>query len=163
MLTRLGKTMRKFLLAVLLTAACSSDPTVPMTGVDEPGRASVDFGVSPGQFALDPYQIETARIFADTMRVTVTHGGGCRKHEYGLIAYSGWMESNPVQVRMAILHDAHGDNCKALLRSDLRFDMVPLREAYKKAYGGMTGTIIINLANPAALSGPELFRLTYTF
>src|SRR5262245_19067595 len=100
--------MRKLSLAVLLLAACASDPSAPMTGVDEPGRVSVDFGVSPSQFALDPYQIENARISADTMRVTVTHGGGCRKHEYGLVAYSGWMESNPVQVRMVILHDAHG-------------------------------------------------------
>jgi hypothetical protein len=134
-----------------------------MTGVDQPGRVSVDFGVSPQQFALDPYQIENPRISADTLNVTLTHGGGCRKHEYGLVAYSGWMESNPVQVRMVILHDAHGDNCKALLRSDLRFDLAPLREAYKKAYGGTSGTVIINLANPTALSGAELVRLTYSF
>ena len=134
-----------------------------MTGADQAGRASVDFGVSPDRYSLDPYQIAEATITGDTLRVTVTHGGGCRKHEYGFVVYSGWMESHPVQVRAVILHNANGDNCKALLRNELRFDLTPLRNAFAQSYGSGSGTIIINLANPAATTGPELRRLTYTF
>jgi hypothetical protein len=155
--------MRKLLLAVLLTAACNNDPSAPMTGADQPGRASVDFGVSPERFSLDPYQIAEATVTGDTLRVTVTHGGGCRKHEYGFVVYSGWMESFPVQVRAVILHNANGDNCKALLRNELRFDLSPLRNAYRQSYGSGSATIIINLANPVAPNGPELKRVTYTF
>ena len=155
--------MRKLLFAVLLTAACSSDPVAPMMGADQPGRATVDFGVSADRFPLDPYQIEEAKVEGDTLRVTVSHGGGCRKHEYGFVVYSGWMESFPVQVRAVILHNANGDNCKALLRNALRFDLSPLRAAYKQSYGSGSGTIIINLANPVATNGPELRRVTYTF
>jgi hypothetical protein len=134
-----------------------------MTGADQPGRASVDFGVSIDRYSLDPYQIQEAKVEGDTLRVTVSHGGGCRKHEYGFVVYSGWMESHPVQVRAVILHNANGDNCKALLRNELRFDLSPLRAAYTQSYGSGSGTIIINLANPAATNGPGLTSVTYTF
>ena len=134
-----------------------------MTGADQPGRASVDFGASLERYALDPYQIAEATVTGDTLLVTVTHGGGCRKHEYGFVVYSGWMESNPVQVRAVILHNANGDNCKALLRNELRFDLAPLRAAYAQSYGAGGGTVIINLANPSSTNGPELKRVTYSF
>src|SRR5262245_60510158 len=123
--------MKKSVLFVLVSLfACKGSPSAPMIGAEESGRISVDFGVSPDRLSLDPYQIEQARIEKDTLYINVVHGGGCRKHEYGFVAFSGWMESFPVQVRAVLAHDANGDLCKALLRNQLRFDLTPLREAY---------------------------------
>ena len=153
------------ILGLLAAVACSGgDPiSPPFTTAEQPGRIAVDLGASVGGLPRDGYQIEEAHIDRDTLRLRVTHGGGCAVHEYGLTAYDGWLESNPVQVRALLLHDAHGDMCDALLTVNLRFDLQPLKQAYLRAYGGSSGTVVIRLSDPRSLGAEPLARLTYTF
>lgn len=100
-------------------------------------------------FARDAVEILDARVDAGILELDVTYGGGCAEHHLDAVAHTGWMESNPVQVGVALAHDARGDTCKALVQGRLRFDLEPLREAYAAAYGQGSATLILNIA-PAA-------------
>ena len=55
------------------------------------------------------------------------------------------MESQPVQARLKIWHDAAGDTCEALLTKMLYFDLGPLEDAFKASYPGADGQIIVHL------------------
>jgi len=156
------------LAAALITgmlAACS-DPAGPpagYTGPDEVGRVVMSFGVDPLRFRRDAWALDSARIDGDTLRLRVTHGGGCARHGYALIAWNGWLESNPVQVGLLLAHDARGDACRALLSPELRFDLEPLRAAWLADYHGEHGTLVLRFSDPVNPAGPPLGTLTWSF
>ena len=158
---------RRFAMAVsvmLAAGACGNDHgPVDLTEADRPGRIVVNFAGVIDRLPRDQWQLEEARIDGDTLRLRVVHGGGCARHTYGLVAWNGWLESFPVQVGVVLLHDAKNDPCDALLTPTLRFDLKPLREAFVKAYGGPSGTIVINLDDPSGAPAAPAARLTYTF
>jgi hypothetical protein len=101
----------------------------------------------------DAIEIVAASVEAPLLRVTVRFGGGCERHDVDLVAWSGWRESFPVQVGVALTHDAHGDMCRALLTREFTFDLTGLREAYVDAYGDGPATLVIQLAPADSASG----------
>lgn len=104
-------------------------------------------------FSRDAVEILDARVDAGILEMDVSYGGGCAEHHLDAVAHTGWMESNPVQVGVALAHDARGDSCKALVQRTLRFDLEPLREAYASAYGGGSATLLLNLAPAGGPAG----------
>jgi hypothetical protein len=96
-------------------------------------------------FAADPLQIRGASADGSVLLVDVSYGGGCAAHDLDAVAWTGWMESHPVQVGVAVAHDAHGDACKALVNRSLRFDLEPLRKAYQRAYGAAPATLVLRI------------------
>jgi hypothetical protein len=152
-----------FACAVLLAAGCDDKSPVELMAADQAGRIVVDFDGEIAGLPRDSWQLSNARIDGDTLHLRISHGGGCARHGYGLVAWNGWMESNPVQVGVVLLHESNDDPCDALLSPNLRFDLKPLRDAFVEAYGGPGGTIIINLDNPSGAPTPPAARLTYTF
>jgi hypothetical protein len=156
------------LAAALITglAAGCGDPAGPQadyTGPADVGRILMSFGTDPLRFRRDAWVLDTARIDGDTLHLRVTHGGGCARHGYALIAWNGWLESNPVQVGVLLAHDARGDACEALLFPDLRFDLEPLRSAWLRDYGGEHGTLVLRFTDPLNPAGPPLGTLTWSF
>lgn len=138
------------LLAAGLGAACSRTP------VDggEPATAAGPGGAEPVQMAeafeattwkVDPYAIEDAAVEGNELRLVVRHGGGCATHRFGLAVSRAFRESSPVQVSAVLTHDANGDNCRAVLTKTLRFDLTPLRDAYRAAYRTERGSVVIQL------------------
>lgn len=90
----------------------------------------------------DPVNIDASALIANTLTLDVSHGGGCAEHTYSL-CYGAFLESNPVQVKLRLINDGHGDNCDAVLFRTLRFDLGPLGAAYEQAYqttGGLIST-----------------------
>lgn len=114
-------------------------------------------------FSRDALGILDARVDAGILEVDVTYGGGCADHHLDAVAYTGWMESNPVQVGVALAHDARGDNCKAAIQRTLRFDLEPLREAYAAAYGEGNATLVLNLAPAEGAPGGGARQVTFNF
>ncbi len=106
-------------------------------------------GSSPRDFALDPYSIEEAETVQDTLQLTVSYAGGCEEHQFGLVAYSYFLDSFPVQAQVLLTHDAYGDACEALLTETLVFDLSPLKEEYQRLYPDETGgSIVLRLLDP---------------
>lgn len=111
-------------------------------------------------FGADALQLHDARVDGGMLEVDVSWGGGCRVHDVDAVAWTGWMESHPVQVGVALAHDAHGDACKALVRRVLRFDLEPLRRAYVEAYGSGPATLMLRVG---AAAGGETRSLAFAF
>ncbi|MBK8232359.1 MAG: hypothetical protein IPK72_17685 [Candidatus Eisenbacteria bacterium] len=80
--------------------------------------------------------------------MTVGFGGCTIDHEFGLYMSGGFRESNPVQARLVLGHDAHDENCDAWFVRTLSFDLTPLRRAYEAQYG-RSGLVVLQIAGPA--------------
>jgi hypothetical protein len=139
---------RTLVLLTAVVAACAGNTTdvgdVAMTLSD--GRPAVLLVENPDNWPHDTYQFAEARLHGDTLTVTISHGGGCRTHEYALLVRPLFLESHPVQMHGSLAHDAKGDACKALLRPTLRFDLTPVKQAYQKAYNTQTAEIVLHIA-----------------
>jgi hypothetical protein len=126
----------------------------------------VDFSTNPHAWPKDPYQIQSAGVVGDYMDVTLSYGGGCRTHDVQALAWGGWMESDPVQVRLFLSHEDFQDPCDAWITRDFRFDLTPLKRAYQGDYGvsppGST-TLKLLLADPLLASPLGARVLDYIF
>lgn len=126
----------------------------------------VNFDTDPTAWPSDGYQIQDASVFGDILQVRLSYGGGCAKHDIQLVAWGGWMESDPVQVKLFLSHEDFDDPCDAWITEDYRFDLLPLKGAYEQAYGaGVPGTttVILQLADPQLASPIGSRTLEYVF
>lgn len=113
--------------------------------VHSPAIVVIPDGIDPADWPADPFAIREAAVEGPRLKLSVRFGGGCRPHDFGLVASSLFMESHPVQANLLLTHDAHGDMCRALLYRDLVFDLRPLRAAYEAAYPGSPGPVLLRL------------------
>lgn len=144
------------LVAVTLAACGAGTPVDTGTYVVAP------VGDPSATTRFDPATIEEVRVEGDRLHLRVTFGGGCRQHDFGLRFERVFLESEPVQSVLRLAHDAHGDPCRALLGRDLEFDLGPLKELYREAYGSPSGTIDLRVYPPGG-SEPHPERVRYTF
>ena len=153
---------------VVWAAACGTEEdspvsTTPVQGPfdDAPTIGNVVFGPgdvrSTTHWGTDDYELNAAAIRGDTLAVTVSYSGGCRAHRFTLVAAEAFMESDPVQLDVAIAHDADGDPCEAYPTEDYHFILDPIKARYKASYGTGSGTIVLGLDRTP--DGP----LVYTF
>lgn len=128
-------------------------------------------GTFPSLVALDTERndwpgdrliVHSAELAGGLLDVEISYSGGCEPHDLDLVAYGGFMESEPVQVRAALAHDGRDDACDALIRRELRFDLSPLHRAYDGTYpGSRGGPLVLQLQDPGG--GPSFsFTLTWT-
>ncbi len=93
----------------------------------------------------DDLVVSAASIDGDTLTADVGYGGGCETHEFALCwPDETFAESEPVQVWLEIWHNDNGDACEAWASESLDFDLTPLADSYRSAYGG-GGTISIHI------------------
>jgi hypothetical protein len=126
----------------------------------------LDFDGDLESWPRDARVIQGAEMRGEQVRVDLSYGGGCSVHHFNLVVGGGWMESNPVQVNAIVSHDAHNDNCDALLFRTVHFDLRPLKRAYQDAYGvGTPGstTLVINLLGGGTYSSSQSLLLRYVF
>jgi len=115
---------------------------------EEPDPIVLASGTHPEDYDMDFYWIEDVTIEADTLFFSVSYSGGCREHEFALVAWSYFMESYPVQAGLLLSHNSHGDPCEAHIFEEMEFDLTPLKEEYQAAYHEETGTIILRILLP---------------
>lgn len=118
-------------------------------------------GTSVSTTRSDPAEIVRAELDGDVLKLHVRFGGGCADHDFSLIHTGGFMESHPVQTRLLLTHDAHGDNCRALLSRDLTFDLAPVKRAYRQSYSEH-GALILHVHAPGPQPG-RTHTLRYEF
>lgn len=94
----------------------------------------------------DAYEVEGLALDGDTLLVTVATGGGCEDHDWQICwPDQVFAESDPVQASLEVWHDSHDDPCDAWITEELSFDLSPLAEAWREAYGGDSGTIVVRV------------------
>ena len=112
----------------------------------------------------DRYVIETRRgdalvIEGDALAITLSYSGGCEDHEFTLVASDAFAGSYPVQLEVALAHEANGDRCQAYLTETYDFDLTPIRKLYQEAYQEDAGTIVLLLPDVPE----DVPDLIYTF
>ncbi len=131
-------------LGLTTVIACSSPTTLDGFALVLPGAGSLTA-------AMDPAEIMSARIEDNRLRLQVSHAAGCSDHAFSLLHDGIFLESNPVQTNLQLAHDANGEPCRALAMPVLYFDLAPLAELYRKAYGGDGGAIVLHIRAPGAV------------
>lgn len=119
---------------------------------------NVFIGDAGDRFGTDEYALNSATITDDTLNISVSYSGGCKDHEFTLIASEGFHESDPVQLPIAIAHNANGDPCEAYPTENYRFDLTPIKTMYQEAYRQEAGTIILRLKD--APDGELIYEFT---
>ena len=105
-------------------------------------------GALPGcsSAAGDAFELVEASISGDRLATVVAYSGGCAEHDFTLCwPEPVFLESDPVQVNLEILHDGHGDACEAYPSESRDFDLAPLAAAWRAAYGAGSGELTIHL------------------
>jgi len=140
--------------ALALIAACNSSSEPSPVDLPLSAQSSVTHGravVTDSVWPADAITIDSVHIDGDTLIANVTHGGGCRAHDYKLVVGTAWMESFPVQAPARMSHDGHGDPCKALIGRELRISLTPIADAYREAYQREHGTVSLRLTGSSLL------------
>lgn len=107
--------------------------------------------------------ISSAEIVGDVLRISVLYGGGCGKHTFAAVAANVWLESDPVQTYVTLIHDSDGDPCRALKGEPLHFDLTPMKRSWQRSYGRRAGAMIIHLTAKDDLPHEERPGLRYNF
>lgn len=137
--------------ATILIRNAVGDLTYPVTVSDLPLTA----------IEIAPFRLDTAYVTADTLDLSVTHGGGCESHFYFLFMTPDvFSESDPVQAEIYLQHVDNGDACDALLSPHLKFDLTPIAELYRSSYGN-TGQIQLNIHEYLASDSGRVVSVTY--
>ena len=99
---------------------------------DDPPADTSEVVVTPS-CPGDPAYVENAEVVGDRLVVTASHGG-CAPAEMWACWDGTFLESNPVQIPIAIHHAPAGD-CDALFTSTISVSLDPVIDAYAGAYG----------------------------
>ena len=124
------------------TLSVSNDSGEP---IDNIYSGKVVIGEMNKKSGDDPFQLNSAVIQDDSLKVSVSYSGGCETHEFTLVSSDVFLESHPVQLMVAIAHNDNDDSCEAYPTEDYIFDLTPIKTMYQKAYRQDTGTIVIRL------------------
>jgi hypothetical protein len=141
----------------LAIGACSRP--MPLQPAEGPSPVQI---TSIGSARMDAAEILRAEIAGDELRLEVQYGGGCAPHHFSLLHEGIFLESQPVQARLHLAHDAHGDPCRALIRRSLAFDLTPLKRAYQSSYQTSRGVIVVHVVAPGS-AHPHQPSLRYEF
>ena len=92
----------------------------------------------------DPVNINNVKLHRNILYVNVSYSGGCKEHEFTLIA-SSFMESNPVQVNILLSHNDNNDPCDMWITEEMAFNLIPLKKGWQCSYLEKSGIIILNI------------------
>ena len=100
----------------------------------------------------DPYVIQTRGaaipfIRNDALTVTVSFSGGCEVHDFTLVASDEFLVPQPVPLKVALAHDAHGDRCTGVLTETYHFDLTPIQDLYRAAFQAQTGSVVLTFSS----------------
>lgn len=111
----------------------------------------VDVGTdATDKWGKDVFELNEAAITGDKLAVKVSYSGGCRDHMFTLVASGAFMESDPVQLDVALAHNANDDSCEAWITEGYLFDLAPIKALYQKSYRQDSGTIVLQLKDAPA-------------
>lgn len=82
---------------------------------------------SDPQPVSDPYEMLHAAVEGDSLVVRVAYSGGCAEHQFELRANGPQLRSLPPKQPIALVHQAHGDACRAHIEERLSFGLHPYR------------------------------------
>lgn len=96
-------------------------------------------------FKFDRYQLNNVKIVGDSIIINLSYSGGCRQHEFNLIAQNYFGDTELPEVKLILAHDNKLDPCEAYLTKDHSFNLLPLKYEFFKLFGEKSGSIQLRL------------------
>jgi len=92
----------------------------------------------------DAFSLLEATVEGDSLRVHLEYGGGCADHEFQLFQAGPTLRSMPPKQPLRLIHQAHGDPCRALIREWRAFDV----SAFQASPRGVTVLLLEDFQLP---------------
>jgi hypothetical protein len=86
------------------------------------------------------FSIDEMKIDGDILLIDVSYSGGCKDHDFKAYFNGMYIKTSPMKAKVFIVHTNNDDNCRALIKQTLRFNLKPVRS-------GDRGMLIIMLNN----------------
>jgi len=143
-----------------LMIGCADDIVNPSNGNNDLRNIRFTDSIQNDSIFTDNLRILDIKVDEFTLMIRFDYTGGCKIHEIELYSEKTFLESNPVQVRMRLSHNANEDLCDQLIKDTLYFDLKSVRNLYTVQYGSSTGDVLINVYDPQMqlFNPPILFR-----
>lgn len=140
--------------ALFLTSACGTPssaleqrPTNAQAKRQSPSSPQTSSSLQRCQTVeQDPVAFEHIEVEFNHLSMQVSYAGGCGAHTFQLCWNGVFLESDPVQVNVGLIHDAQGDSCEAVLTRSLDFDLSLLSSSYAEKYKTTRGTVLLRIA-----------------
>jgi hypothetical protein len=94
-----------------------------------------------GSFKLDRYRLNDIKIMGDSIVINVSYSGGCRDHEFNLIAKNYFGDTNLPKTELVLSHNSNMDPCEAYPTEEYIFVLSPLKYEFYRMFGKKTGSI----------------------
>ena len=135
-----------FILACLAFAIGCNDNASPET-TDAKLIKVVDDSLFATFYSVqqDDFSIEDGEIIKDMLELEVSFLGGCREHEFSLMAEKFIAKSNHPQGAFLPIHNARDDTCAIAMSEVLFFDLSPYREHLQSSGLLEAGTILVSI------------------
>lgn len=116
----------------------------------------------------------------DTLKLTLSYGGGCLRHDFTLVSSSPFPARTPspgldpetssghsrreqdglaVQLDVTVFHESHGDPCERYVTESYNFDLTPIKEVFQEAHARDDGAIVLHLWDRDEF----VYTITYEF
>jgi hypothetical protein len=117
----------QFDLSALEHAAADSSTVLASCIYKEAYRgAAIITSTAGGTVSPDPLTIKDITVSSNSLQIDVEYGGGCKEHRIDLYADGPVLTSEPGQIDLRLSHNANNDQCEALVRQTLQFDLSSL-------------------------------------
>lgn len=80
------------------------------------------------KYPQDQVTIRDASIVGDSLTMLVSYSGGCKAHEFKVVASGAIMKSMPPQMNVVLSHNSNGDMCEALLTQDVTVGLNAIKQ-----------------------------------
>jgi hypothetical protein len=132
-----------FLLLICLlffTYKCSTNNILQDEYIGTDGIILGD-NVNTDSFKFDSYRLNDLKLDGDSIILNVSFSGGCREHEFNLIAKNYFGDSEAPKAELLLSHNSNFDPCEAYLTEEHSINLLPLKHEFYKKYGNENGSI----------------------
>ena len=99
----------------------------------------------PDSLQIDDYQLDSLSLDGDILTAHLHYSGGCNLHTYDLYWIpNSFLESQPPQVNLYLIHNGYDDACDAIIGDTSSFDVTAIKSAFIGIYGS-PGEVQLNV------------------
>jgi len=82
-----------------------------------------DITTKLGEIGADNFNFKLIGVKGDKLVLNTFYSGGCKPHFFRLDWDGLILESSPIQIKLELSHHANNDICKALVSTEIQFDL----------------------------------------